>query len=38
MVSNFDTRLRPLLAGLGVAPVFDKMVISAEVLAHDCGS
>jgi REG-2-like HAD superfamily hydrolase len=31
VVSNFDTRLRPLLQALGVAPLFDTLVVSAEV-------
>ncbi len=30
-VSNFDTRLRPLLAAMGVDHLFDAIVISAEV-------
>lgn len=31
VVSNFDTRLRPLLAELGVSHLFDHITISAEV-------
>ncbi|EIE20438.1 HAD-superfamily hydrolase [Coccomyxa subellipsoidea C-169] len=34
VVSNFDTRLRPLLTAMGAAEVFDTMVISAEVGAE----
>ncbi|KAI8474047.1 MAG: HAD-like domain-containing protein [Monoraphidium minutum] len=32
--SNFDTRLRPVLAGLGVDSLFDAIVVSAEVGAE----
>ena len=31
VVSNFDTRLRPLLTVMGAAEVFDTLIISAEV-------
>ena len=31
VVSNFDTRLRPLLASLGILHLFDAVVISAEI-------
>ena len=31
IVSNFDTRLRPILKGLGVDELFNSIVISAEV-------
>lgn len=31
VVSNFDTRLRPLLEQLHLAHLFDALVISAEV-------
>ena len=31
VVSNFDTRLRPLLATLGFRDVFDAVIVSAEV-------
>ena len=31
MVSNFDTRLRRILHELDVEPLFDAVVISAEV-------
>ena len=31
MVSNFDTRLRPLLKSLGVLSLFDAIIISAEI-------
>lgn len=31
VVSNFDTRLRPILKGLGVDQLFDSIVISAEI-------
>lgn len=31
VVSNFDTRLRPLLRDLGVEGLFDAVMISAEV-------
>jgi FMN phosphatase YigB (HAD superfamily) len=31
VVSNFDTRLRPLLHAMGVAPLFDAICVSAEV-------
>ena len=34
MVSNFDTRLRPLLEALELAPLFDTIVVSAEVCAE----
>ena len=30
LVSNFDTRLRPLLAGLGLTNLFDTIIVSAE--------
>ena len=30
VVSNFDTRLRPLMHSLGLEPLFDSLVISAE--------
>ncbi|KAF8068398.1 kin-1 [Scenedesmus sp. PABB004] len=33
-VSNFDTRLRPLLDDLGVAGLFDAIIVSAEVGAE----
>jgi hypothetical protein len=33
VVSNFDTRLRPLLTAMGAAEAFDALVISAEVTA-----
>ncbi|GBF87825.1 haloacid dehalogenase-like hydrolase domain-containing protein [Raphidocelis subcapitata] len=32
--SNFDTRLRPVLAGLGVDQLFDAIIVSAEVGAE----
>ncbi len=31
LVSNFDTRLRPLLTAMGAADIFDALIISAEV-------
>jgi FMN phosphatase YigB (HAD superfamily) len=31
VVSNFDTRLRPLLEQLNIAQAFDTLIISAEV-------
>jgi FMN phosphatase YigB (HAD superfamily) len=31
VVSNFDTRLVPLMDGLGLTPLFDEIVVSAEV-------
>lgn len=31
VVSNFDTRLRPLLKSLGILHLFDAVVISAEI-------
>ena len=31
IVSNFDTRLRPILKGLGLDQLFDTIVISAEI-------
>eukprot|EP00879_Flechtneria_rotunda_P005768 GHRR01006069.1.p1 GENE.GHRR01006069.1~~GHRR01006069.1.p1 ORF type:complete len:140 (+),score=43.52 GHRR01006069.1:1056-1475(+) len=31
VVSNFDTRLRPILSELGVSQLFDTVVVSAEV-------
>ena len=31
VVSNFDLRLRPLLEALGLAQLFDALIISAEV-------
>ena len=31
VVSNFDTRLRPLLSGLGISRLFDAIIVSAEV-------
>ncbi|KAK9917585.1 hypothetical protein WJX75_006082 [Coccomyxa subellipsoidea] len=31
VVSNFDTRLRPLLTAMGAAEAFDALIISAEV-------
>lgn len=31
VVSNFDTRLRPLLQSLGILHLFDAIVISAEM-------
>ncbi|KAK9823496.1 hypothetical protein WJX72_003164 [[Myrmecia] bisecta] len=34
VVSNFDTRLRPLLHHLGVASLFDTIVVSAEIGAE----
>ncbi|GAX73764.1 hypothetical protein CEUSTIGMA_g1215.t1 [Chlamydomonas eustigma] len=34
VVSNFDTRLRPLLDGLELSSLFDEMVVSAEVGAE----
>lgn len=34
VVSNFDTRLRPILAHLGVDGLFDAVVVSAEVGAE----
>ena len=34
LVSNFDTRLRPLLHALALADAFDAVVISAEVLVE----
>eukprot|EP00882_Tetradesmus_deserticola_P006793 GHRQ01007152.1.p1 GENE.GHRQ01007152.1~~GHRQ01007152.1.p1 ORF type:complete len:293 (+),score=101.96 GHRQ01007152.1:173-1051(+) len=34
VVSNFDTRLRPILAALGVDDLFDAVVVSAEVQAE----
>ena len=34
VVSNFDSRLRPLLHGLGVGPLFDAMIVSGEVGAE----
>ena len=34
VVSNFDTRLRPLLAGLRLDSLFDAIVVSAEVDAE----
>ena len=34
IVSNFDTRLRPLLQGMGVDTLFDAIVVSAEVGAE----
>ncbi|KXZ52974.1 hypothetical protein GPECTOR_8g346 [Gonium pectorale] len=34
VVSNFDTRLRPLLRRLGVEGLFDAVIVSAEVLAE----
>eukprot|EP00877_Chromochloris_zofingiensis_P012316 jgi/Chrzof1/7338/Cz02g20060.t1 len=34
VVSNFDSRLRPILAALGVAHLFDAMAISSEVGAE----
>lgn len=34
VVSNFDTRLRPILDGLGLSPLFDEVVVSAEVGAE----
>lgn len=34
VVSNWDTRLRPLLVALGAAPVFDTFVISGEELVE----
>lgn len=30
-VSNFDGRLRPILSGLGLAPYFEKVIVSSEV-------
>jgi REG-2-like HAD superfamily hydrolase len=34
VVSNFDLRLRPILASLGCLPLFDEVVVSAEVGAE----
>ena len=34
VVSNFDTSLRPLLTELGLAPLFDSVIVSAEVGAE----
>ena len=34
VVSNFDTRLRPILEELGLVDLFDCVVISAEVGAE----
>ncbi|BDA50706.1 probable haloacid dehalogenase-like hydrolase domain-containing protein [Coccomyxa sp. Obi] len=34
VVSNFDTRLRPLLTTMGAADIFDALIISAEVGAE----
>ncbi|CAD7697257.1 unnamed protein product [Ostreobium quekettii] len=34
VVSNFDTRLRPLLMGMGLGEVLDEVVVSAEVGAE----
>ncbi len=34
VVSNFDTRLRDILEGLGVLDLFDAVVVSAEVGAE----
>lgn len=34
VVSNFDSRLRPLLEEMGLASVFDHVVVSAEVGAE----
>ncbi|KAG2494248.1 hypothetical protein HYH03_007603 [Edaphochlamys debaryana] len=34
VVSNFDTRLRPILRQLGVEGLFDEVVVSAEVCAE----
>ncbi len=34
VVSNFDTRLRPLLDALELSPLFDTIVVSAEVGAE----
>jgi REG-2-like HAD superfamily hydrolase len=34
VVSNFDTRLRPILSALGVDHMFDQVVVSAEVGAE----
>lgn len=34
VVSNFDTRLRPIMDGLGLSRLFDAIVISAEVGAE----
>lgn len=34
VISNWDERLRPLLAQIGLAPYFDTIVISAEVGFH----
>lgn len=31
LISNFDTRLRPLLTAMGAAETFDALIISAEV-------
>ena len=36
VVSNFDTRLRPLLDGMGISGVFDTLIISAEVYFPPC--
>lgn len=37
VVSNFDTRLRPLLDGLGLAGVFDAVIVSAGACAACLG-
>ncbi len=34
IVSNFDTRLRPILRDLGAEDLFDAVVVSAEVGGH----
>ncbi|CAL8465108.1 g4643 [Coccomyxa elongata] len=31
LISNFDTRLRPVLTAMGAADIFDALIISAEV-------
>ena len=32
VVSNFDTRLRPLLDSLNLTDLFDEIIVSAEVM------
>lgn len=34
VVSNFDTRLRTILGSLGLLPLFNSVIISAEVHAE----
>ena len=36
VVSNFDTRLRPLLAAMQLDSLFDAIVVSAVRVSLDC--